>query len=62
MNLGLDKIPVATWQAIAGYVLVIIAYASHDIGVLQAFLAVGVNTAGAGILGHARNDAGRGVR
>lgn len=62
MDLGLDKVPVATLQTIAGIVLAIVAYISKDIGIFEAFVAVGANTAGAGVLGQARNGAGRGVK
>jgi len=58
----LDDVPIATLQAIAGLVLAIIAYVSKDISITQAFFAVGANTAGAGVLGQARNGAGRGVK
>lgn len=58
----LDDIPLATFQAVAGFVLAIVAYVNGDLSVLQAFAAVGANTAGAGVLGHARNGAGRGTR
>lgn len=58
----LDKVPVATLQTIAGIALAVIAYVSKDISIFQAFVAVGANTAGAGLVGHARNGAGRGVK
>lgn len=58
----LDNVPVATLQTIAGIVLAVIAYVSKDISIFQAFVAVGANTAGAGLVGHARNGAGRGVK
>jgi len=58
----LDDIPVATLQTIAGIILAIIAYVSNDLSIFQAFAAVGINTAGAGAIGVARNQAGRGVR
>jgi len=58
----LDNVPVATLQTVAGIVLAIIAYVSKDISIFQAFVAVGANTAGAGLIGHARNGAGRGVK
>lgn len=59
---ALDKIPVATYQFLAGLIIAIIAYVSKDLTVLQAFAAVGANTLGAGALGIARNGAGRGVK
>lgn len=58
----LDDMPMATLQALAGIVLAIIAYISKDLTIFQAFAAVGINTAGAGAIGVARNQAGRGVR
>jgi hypothetical protein len=61
-NLFLDDIPVATLQTLAGIVLAIIAYISKDLTIFQAFAAVGINTAGAGVVGVARNGSGRGVK
>lgn len=58
----LDDVPLATIQALAGIVLAIIGYVSNDLSIFQAFAAVGINTAGAGAIGVARNQAGRGVR
>lgn len=58
----LDKLPLATLQAIAGFVLVIIAYCNGDVTVLQAFAALGLNGVGAGAVGHVRNGAGKGVK
>lgn len=58
----LDKVPLATLQAIAGFVIVTIAYLNNDLTVFQALLAVGANGVGAGVLGHARNQAGRGLK
>jgi hypothetical protein len=61
-NFSLDEIPVATLQTVAGIVLAVIAYISKDLSIFQAFAAVGINTAGAGVVGVARNGAGRGVK
>ena len=58
----LDDVPMATIQALAGIVLAVIAYVSNDISIFQAFVAVGANTAGAGAIGVARNQAGRGIK
>jgi hypothetical protein len=58
----LDDFPLATVQTLAGIVIAVAAYINHDISVAMALLAVGGNTAGAGLVGHARNGAGRGVR
>lgn len=59
---ALDKLPLATIQAVVGYVVVLIAYLNGDLDVEAALVALGANTAGAGVLGHARNGAGRGVK
>lgn len=58
----LDSIPMATLLSVAAVVVVVIAYVSNDISVDQALIALGVATGGAGILGHARNGAGRGLK
>ena len=58
----LDDIPMATILAIASVVIVIVAYVSNDLNVDEALLALGAALGGAGVLGHARNGAGRGVR
>lgn len=58
----LDDLPFATLQAIAGIVLAIIAYLNGDLGIFEAFVAVGANTAGAGVVGVARSQAGKGIR
>lgn len=58
----LDDVPIATIQVLAGIVLAVLAYINNDLTVFQAFVAVGANGVGAGVLGHARNGAGRGVR
>lgn len=61
MNL-LDDFPLATFLAIAAVVLSTIAYINGDISFFEALSASGIGTAGAGVLGHARNGAGRGVK
>ena len=58
----LDDIPMATILAIASVVIVIIAYISNDLNVDEALVALGAALGGAGVLGHARNGANRGVR
>lgn len=58
----LDDIPLATIQTVTGFGLAILAYLNGDLTIFQAFVAVGANTAGAGVVGVARNQAGRGVK
>lgn len=58
----LDDAPVATPVFIAGLVIVVIAYLSNDLSVLEAFAALGLTGAGSGAIGHARNGAGKGLR
>lgn len=58
----LDDIPMASVLALASVVIIIIAYVSNDIDVDTALYMLGASLAGAGVLGHARNGAGRGVR
>ena len=58
----LDDLPMATLISIAAIVLVVIGYINDDIGLQDALLALGGLIGGAGVLGVARNQAGRGVR
>lgn len=63
MNMGiLDKVPVATITFLVGLVLIVIAYLSDDISVHDALEAIGFVGVGSGVLGVARNGAGRGLR
>jgi len=58
----LDRVPLATIVSIAGIIGAIIALANGSID-FQAFLvSIGAVTGGAGVLGVARNQAGRGVK
>jgi len=58
----LDDLPMATLVSIAAIVIVVIGYIDNDLTVEEALLAVGAATGGAGVLGHARNGANRGMR
>ncbi len=58
----LDRIPLATVVALAGIVGAIIALANGSIDFEQFMVSIGAVTGGAGVLGHARNGAGRGTR
>jgi len=58
----LDDIPMATVIAIAGIIGSIIALIAGDIDFDNFMLAIGATTAGAGVLGVARNQAGKGLR
>lgn len=58
----LDDIPMASLISVASIVIIVIAYISNDLSVGDALLALGASLGGAGVLGHARNGAGRGVR
>jgi hypothetical protein len=58
----LMDLPHATIIADIVIVLVIVAYLQGTISFEEAILALGAGTAGAGVLGHARNGAGRGVK
>ncbi len=58
----LDDLPIATLIAIAAIVGGIIALAGGDITFEQFLVGIGATTAGAGVLGEARNRAGKGVR
>jgi hypothetical protein len=58
----LDNVPVATLSFIAGVVVSFVAYLNGDLTVQEALVAVGAVGGGAGVIGHARNGAGRGVK
>lgn len=58
----LDDLPMATLVSIASIVIIVIAYVSNDLSVGDALLALGASLGGAGVLGHARNGANRGMR
>lgn len=61
MKKFLDEFSLATIQTIVGWVLIVIAYASNDLGVLQAFAAITGNQIAAAAVGEVRNRAGKGV-
>lgn len=58
----LDNIPLASVIAIAAIVGGIIALIDGSIDFEQFLVGIGATTAGAGVLGEARNRAGKGVR
>jgi hypothetical protein len=58
----LDDLPMATVLALAGVIVTIIAYVSNDISFETAMVSLGAELGGAGVIGHARNGAGRGMR
>lgn len=58
----LDNIPLASILAIAGIVGALIALVVGDIEFDQFMLAIGATTGGAGVLGVARAQSGKGVR
>lgn len=58
----LDNLPVATLIAIAAIIGGIVALAGGDITFDQFLVGIGASSAGAGVLGEARNRAGKGVR
>lgn len=55
-------LPHATLLTYAAIVLSVIGYLNDTLTLEQAFVASGVGTAGAGVLGVARNGSGRGVK
>lgn len=59
---ALDNIPMATILGIAAVVLALAGYINGDLTIFEAITAAGIGNAGAGVLGHARNGAGRGVK
>jgi hypothetical protein len=58
----IDKLPVATVIAYVGAAIALIGYLNGDLTVFEALAAVGITNFGAGKLGQARNEAGRGLR
>jgi hypothetical protein len=62
IKLLIDKLPVATLMAYAAVVVCVVAYLNGDITVTEALVGLGVTSFGAGKLGQARNEAGRGLR
>jgi hypothetical protein len=62
MNDVLDDAPVGTLLTIAVAVVIVIAYISNDLSVFEALLALGAGTTGAGVIGKARADSGKGHR
>jgi hypothetical protein len=58
----LDNIPVASITFIVGTALAVVAYVSNDLSIQDTFAAIGYVGGGSGIIGLARNGAGRGVR
>ncbi len=58
----LDNLPLGTIITLAGIVGGIIALANGSIDFQEFLLAIGVNSAGAGLIGQARNAAGKGIR
>lgn len=58
----LDKLPVATIVFLTGTVLIVIAYISNDITINDALKDLGYVGVGSGVVGVARNGAGRGVK
>lgn len=58
----LDNAPVATLAAIAAIVVTVIAYLNDTISFDDAMQALGISIGGAGILGIARAQSGKGTR
>jgi hypothetical protein len=57
----LNNIPLASVIAVAAVIGGIIALANGSIDFQEFLVGIGATTAGAGVLGHARNGAGHGV-
>lgn len=58
----IDKLPLATILSLSAVVIAFVGYLNGDLTVFQALSAAGISSAGAGVLGHARNGAGRGTK
>jgi hypothetical protein len=58
----LDNVPLATLVALASIVIIVIGYASNDIDLDSALLALGAVLGGSGVVGIARAQSGKGIR
>lgn len=58
----LDDLPIATLISIVAVVVVVIGYIRNDLTIEEALVALGAATGGAGVLGVARAQSGKGVR
>jgi hypothetical protein len=58
----LDDLPLATIVSIVAIVVTVIAYLNNDISFEDAMTALGVGVGGAGLLGIARAQSGKGTR
>lgn len=58
----LNDLPLATLTFLAGIVIVVVACIRNDISVEEGLKLIGYVGVGAGVVGHARNGAGRGMR
>jgi len=61
MTSTLDNLPLASIIAIVSIALAVVAYLNGDLSIQDAFLAVGAVNGGAGILGIARAQSGKGL-
>lgn len=58
----LDNLPLGTLISLASIVIVVIACIRNDLTIEQGLVALGATNAGAGVIGIARNGAGKGLR
>jgi hypothetical protein len=58
----LDNLPIATILSLVAVVVVVIGYIRNDLTLEEALVALGAATGGAGVLGVARAQSGKGVR
>ena len=58
----LDDLPLGTLLTIGGAILAFVAYLNNDMSALEALAVFGVTTVGAGQIGQARAQSGKGVR
>jgi hypothetical protein len=57
----LDEVPMATLTTIAGIICIVVSLITGALTIDQALLALGGVAGGSGVLGLARNGAGRGL-
>ncbi len=60
--LGLDRLPLGTILTVAGIVSAVVGYINGTISYDQMLVGIGAVSGGAGVIGHARNAAGRGLK
>jgi len=58
----LDNLPLASLISVVSVIVIVIAYIRNDLSIEDALVSLGAATGGAGVLGIARAQSGKGVR